>query len=413
MHYHIICEQVWFQNRRMKDKRQRMALTWPYWEPAMLTPFLSSAAPSAAVPAVPICPTAIYPLLPSSLTSLTSPLHVTSPTPERQGSLRPPEFPHVAHHQAETSCLVTHPTLRHCLASCPRDVHQLPKLQHHVLTLPQLNPSNHTSQSQWANLRRDRSFATSSTESKNSSNADQHSDIRISAADNEKTYFSVPLQACDSSVALKKLRDNKIETREAMSSNSRQIVDERPICDSLYSLNNNPSRVQVAPLCMTCVTPCSYPHRQYPLFLPFALNSPLCSSMNSSSQLPLNQLPTLQVKSSLDWPSVSSSGQHDGSSHKQDSLNIELHRNSDKSLTSLQDQTSREAANGVISSSVGDTSDDRHSLGTSVTSTVIQPSLTTTADDFDNYSEVEEQPHSVDSPASPIIVVDQDEINSI
>ncbi|KAI2804783.1 sequence-specific DNA binding, partial [Blomia tropicalis] len=39
---------VWFQNRRMKDKRQRMALTWPYANPHLAAYVFAAAATAAA-----------------------------------------------------------------------------------------------------------------------------------------------------------------------------------------------------------------------------------------------------------------------------------------------------------------------------------------------------------------------------
>lgn len=55
--------QVWFQNRRMKDKRQRMAMAWPYavyTDPAFAASILQAAAASAGGLAYPY-PPAYYP----------------------------------------------------------------------------------------------------------------------------------------------------------------------------------------------------------------------------------------------------------------------------------------------------------------------------------------------------------------
>lgn len=57
--------QVWFQNRRMKDKRQRMAVTWPYGIPPDPQIYAYLAAAAASYPyALPNPATPSYPSLP-------------------------------------------------------------------------------------------------------------------------------------------------------------------------------------------------------------------------------------------------------------------------------------------------------------------------------------------------------------
>jgi hypothetical protein len=53
---------VWFQNRRMKDKRQKMTLSWPCGDPVLAAYVLQAAAASGQLPYP-----GMWPILPKTL----------------------------------------------------------------------------------------------------------------------------------------------------------------------------------------------------------------------------------------------------------------------------------------------------------------------------------------------------------
>ncbi|KAM7346164.1 homeobox protein even-skipped [Cochliomyia hominivorax] len=72
---------VWFQNRRMKDKRQRIAVAWPYAavysDPAFAASILQAAANSVGMPYPPYPAAAANPMLASAMPSM--PVHGHNP----------------------------------------------------------------------------------------------------------------------------------------------------------------------------------------------------------------------------------------------------------------------------------------------------------------------------------------------
>lgn len=95
--YYAFIFQVWFQNRRMKDKRQRMAVTWPYGIPPDPQIYAYLAAAAASYPYALPNPAAVsYPTLP--LPGLYQPQSSSAFSPLTQNPLKPvfdtlPPFP--------------------------------------------------------------------------------------------------------------------------------------------------------------------------------------------------------------------------------------------------------------------------------------------------------------------------------
>ncbi|XP_054290590.1 segmentation protein even-skipped-like [Macrosteles quadrilineatus] len=96
---------VWFQNRRMKDKRQRMAMAWPYavyTDPAFAASILQAAAASASgLAAV----AANYPYPPAYYPPRYAPYpRPAFPMPDMEAPLLPPpQFCHLSPSHSDTS----------------------------------------------------------------------------------------------------------------------------------------------------------------------------------------------------------------------------------------------------------------------------------------------------------------------
>lgn len=94
----VLSFQVWFQNRRMKDKRQRMTVTWPYGlaDPGIYA-YLMTAAAHANINGYP------YPALQSAVQSPFNPYYTTAPRPS----------PYPTYSQAAASTAVVRDGLLH------------------------------------------------------------------------------------------------------------------------------------------------------------------------------------------------------------------------------------------------------------------------------------------------------------
>ncbi|XP_037810751.1 segmentation protein even-skipped [Lucilia sericata] len=95
---------VWFQNRRMKDKRQRIAVAWPYAavysDPAFAASILQAAANSVGMPYPPYPAAAANPMLATAMPSM--PVHGHNPYGQyRYNPYHIPQRPQpAAHHLA-------------------------------------------------------------------------------------------------------------------------------------------------------------------------------------------------------------------------------------------------------------------------------------------------------------------------
>ncbi|XP_068212030.1 homeobox even-skipped homolog protein 2-like [Palaemon carinicauda] len=133
---------VWFQNRRMKDKRQRMALAWPYWDSALAATILHAAHPTPPLlhplgththlaPHLPTVPHSVSSFLPShlGLSPFLSPQNFSAAATHASPSLPIRPYPTLLLHTvppAAQPLLANHeprpslPLPRHCLAALPR-----------------------------------------------------------------------------------------------------------------------------------------------------------------------------------------------------------------------------------------------------------------------------------------------------